>query len=114
MRASTLVRPDIATLQPYMPVVPFDVLVRRLGRTVDSIVKLNANENPYGPSPRVREALANLAFPHIYPDPESRALREALSAFSGVPVQSLLAGAGADELIDLTMRLFLQPESLKG
>ena len=109
MRASALVRPDIATLQPYTPVVPCDVLARRLGRTVDSIVKLNANENPYGPSPLVRQALADLPFPHIYPDPESNALREALSAFSGVPVDLLLAGAGADELIDLTMRLFLQP-----
>jgi len=109
MRASSLVRPEIATLEPYTPVVPFDVLVRRLGRTVDDIVKLNANENPYGPSPRVREALAELPFPHIYPDPQSRALREALSEYTGVPAESLLAGAGADELIDLTMRLFLQP-----
>lgn len=109
MNASQLVRPDIASMEPYTPVVPFDVLVERMGRRVDQIVKLNANENPYGPSPRVRHALAELPFPHIYPDPESRALRAALAKFTGVPEGLLLAGAGADELIDLTMRLFLLP-----
>jgi histidinol-phosphate aminotransferase len=59
--------------------------------------------------PAVREALGRLDFPHIYPDPESRALREALSAFTGVPAKYLLAGAGADELIDLLMRILLEP-----
>jgi histidinol-phosphate aminotransferase len=109
MKASELVRPDIATMEPYTPVVPFDVLVQQLGRTADTIIKLNANENPYGPSPRVRAVLAELPFPHIYPDPESRALCAALSRFTGVPADLLLAGAGADELIDLIMRLFLLP-----
>jgi len=109
MNASQWVRPDIASMEPYTPVVPFDVLVERLGRTVEEIVKLNANENPYGPSPMVREALAKLPFAHIYPDPESGALRNALSHPTGVPEELLLAGAGADELIDLTMRLFLLP-----
>jgi histidinol-phosphate aminotransferase len=109
MNASQWVRPDIASMEPYTPVVPFDVLVERLGRSVEEIIKLNANENPYGPSPRVREALAELPFPHIYPDPESGALRSALSHHTGVRAELLLAGAGADELIDLTMRLFLLP-----
>ena len=109
MKASQWVRPDIASMTPYTPVVPFGVLVERLGRPVEEIIKLNANENPYGPSPRVRAALAELPFPHIYPDPESGALRRALSGYTGVPADLLLAGAGADELIDLTMRLFLLP-----
>ena len=94
---------------PYTPIEPFEVLSERLGRPADSIVKLDANENPYGPSPLVKEALANLAFPHIYPDPESRALRNALAAFTGVPAEYLLAGAGADELIDLLLRVLLEP-----
>jgi histidinol-phosphate aminotransferase len=109
MKASELVRPDIATMEPYTPVVPLNVLVQQLGRTADTIIKLNANENPYGPSPRVRAALGELPFPHIYPDPESRALRAALARFTGVPADLLLSGAGADELIDLIMRLFLLP-----
>jgi len=102
-------RPDVITMSPYAPIFPFDVLAARLGRTPDDIIKLDANENPYGPPPQVREALANLRYAHIYPDPESRALRAALAKFTGVSADLLAAGAGADELIDLTMRLFLQP-----
>src|SRR6185503_18387234 len=63
----------------------------------------------YGPLPIVREALGKLDFPHIYPDPESRALRSSLEKFTGVPAEYLLAGSGADELIDLLMRVFLEP-----
>jgi histidinol-phosphate aminotransferase len=51
-----------------------------------------------------------MEFPHIYPDPESRALRASLEKFTGVPAEYLLAGAGADELIDLLMRVFLDPD----
>jgi histidinol-phosphate aminotransferase len=95
---------------PYTPIEPFEVLSARLGRAPADIVKLDANENPYGPSPLAREALAALDFPHIYPDPESRALRQALAAFSGAPVENLMVGAGADELIDLVLRVLLEPE----
>jgi len=94
---------------PYTPIEPFEVLSRRLGVPADRIIKVDANENAYGPSPKVAEALSQLAFPHIYPDPESRALREALAEFTGVPMKSLVAGAGADELIDLLLRLVLEP-----
>lgn len=94
---------------PYTPIEPFEVLSTRLGRTADQIVKLDANENPYGPSPKARQALAELMYPHIYPDPESRALREGLSTFTGVPIENLMAGAGADELIDLILRVLLEP-----
>lgn len=104
-----LVRPDVATMEAYVPILPFDVLSVQLGRPADQIIKMDANENPYGPSPRVREALASMAYPHIYPDPESRQLRAALSEFVGLPADYLLAGHGADELIDLIMRLFVQP-----
>ena len=94
---------------PYTPIEPFEVLSARLGIPAEQIVKLDANENPYGPSPRARQALAELAFAHIYPDPESRALRNALSRLTGVPVEHLMAGAGADELIDLVLRVLLEP-----
>src|SRR5512138_570857 len=97
------------TFPPYTPIEPFEVLSARLGRPPEQIVKLDPNENPYGPSPRARQALAELAFPHIYPDPESRALRQALAEFTGLPVDNLLAGAGADELIDLLLRVLLEP-----
>jgi histidinol-phosphate aminotransferase len=109
MDITALIRPDIATMEAYTPILPFEVLSARLGLAPEAIVKLDANENPYGPSPRVREALAGLTFPHIYPDPESTALRAALARDTGVPAEHLLAGAGADELIDLILRLFVVP-----
>jgi histidinol-phosphate aminotransferase len=97
---------------PYTPIEPFEVLSARLGRPADQIVKLDANENPYGPSPRVTAALADLAYTHIYPDPEARALRAGLAAFTGVSQEHLLAGAGADELIDLLLRVLLEPDDV--
>jgi histidinol-phosphate aminotransferase len=106
---SNWIRPDIVEMEPYVPIVPFEVLSARLGRAAADIIKLDANENPYGPSPRVLEALANGRFYHIYPDPEANALRDALSEFVGVPKSRLLAGMGADELIDLVLRVVLQP-----
>ncbi|MEJ2558521.1 MAG: aminotransferase class I/II-fold pyridoxal phosphate-dependent enzyme, partial [Anaerolineae bacterium] len=104
-----LLRPDVATMEPYTPILPFDVLSAQLGRTPEDIIKLDANENPYGPSPEVRKALAAMPYPHIYPDPESRHLRRALADYTRLPQDYLLAGHGADELIDLVMRLFVAP-----
>jgi len=103
-------RKHLESLPPYTPIEPFEVLSARIGRDPSQIVKLDANENPYGPLPVVREALANMEFPHIYPDPESRALRKSLAKFTGVDEEVLLAGSGADELIDLLMRVFLDPD----
>ncbi|MDD2922769.1 MAG: histidinol-phosphate transaminase [Anaerolineales bacterium] len=103
------IREHLNSLPPYAPIEPFEVLSARLGREPSQIIKLDANENPYGPLPVVRDALGKLDFPHIYPDPESRALRKSLAAFTGVAEEYLLAGSGADELIDLLMRVFLEP-----
>jgi histidinol-phosphate aminotransferase len=104
------VRQHLESLPPYIPIEPFEVLSTRIGRDPSQIVKLDANENPYGPLPVVRAALGKLDFPHIYPDPESRALRKSLAEFTGVSGEYLLAGSGADELIDLLMRVFLDPK----
>jgi histidinol-phosphate aminotransferase len=103
------IRKHLESLPPYTPIEPFEVLSARIGRAPGDIVKLDANENPYGPLPAVREALANMDFPHIYPDPESHALRNSLEKFTGVPAEYLMVGAGADELLDLLMRVFLEP-----
>ena len=53
-----LIAPHVRGMQPYAPIVPLDVLSRRLGLPPERIVKLDANENPYGTSPRALEALA--------------------------------------------------------
>ena len=103
------VRPHLRTMAPYTPIEPFEVLSARLGRAPSDIVKLDANENPYGPPPEVAAALGAMPFPNIYPDPETRALRAALAPSLGVPVDQVLVGCGADELIDLLMRVVLDP-----
>lgn len=104
-----LTRSDIAAMAPYTPIVPFDVLSQRLGIPAEQIIKLDANENPYGPSPAIYEALTAEKNYHIYPDPDSTALREALSRYTGIDPRYIIAGQGADELIDLIVRLFITP-----
>ncbi|MCS6846057.1 MAG: histidinol-phosphate transaminase [Caldilineales bacterium] len=104
-----LIRPELAGLEPYVPIHPFEVVSRRLGRPPEQIVKLDANENPYGPSPRAVEAIVRYPWLHIYPDPQSTELREALADYLGVPADRILVGNGADELIDLIGRLVLSP-----
>jgi histidinol-phosphate aminotransferase len=86
---------------------PVRPLAARLNLSVEQIVKLDANENPYGISPRALNALSHLAFPNLYPDPSSAALRSALSGLSGVPAENLMVGAGADELIEFLMKVLL-------
>ena len=103
------VRSDIEAMEAYTPIVPFEVLSQRLGRAPDEITKLDANENPYGPSPAALRAVADGHWYHIYPDPEAGALRVALSRYLDFPTERLLAGMGADELIDLVLRVMLQP-----
>lgn len=88
--AVEFVRPHLLKLAAYTPIEPFEVLSAKYGRTPEQIVKLDANENPYGPPPEVREALASMPFPHIYPDPESRRLRQALAGWCNVPMEHLL------------------------
>ena len=99
----------IAEMASYEPVLPFDVLTRVLGRPADKIIKLDANENPYGALPQVSAALAEQPYLNIYPDPGSQALRDAIAKFYRLPVDNILAGAGVDELIDLLMRLLIDP-----
>lgn len=88
--ASQWIRGHLKKLSPYTPIEPFEVISKKLGRKPEEIVKLDANENPYGPPPEVLESLGSMQFPNIYPDPESRALRHALSSWLNVPAENLL------------------------
>ncbi|ESQ36543.1 hypothetical protein EUTSA_v10007345mg [Eutrema salsugineum] len=105
----SFIRPHLKQLAAYQPILPFEVLSAQLGRKPEDIVKLDANENPYGPPPEVLEALGNMKFPYVYPDPQSRRLRDALAKDSGLESEYILVGCGADELIDLIMRCVLDP-----
>lgn len=109
LRVKDLIRPDIADLEGYTPILPLDVLAQQLGIPVAELVKLDANENPYGPAPAALAALANEQHYAIYPDPEHRLLRQELARFTGQPVERIVCGAGADEVIDLLLRVVLQP-----
>jgi histidinol-phosphate aminotransferase len=109
LTGDSFIRTHLRKLSPYQSILPFEVLSTRLGRKPEDIVKLDANENPYGPPPEVFEALGSMKFPYIYPDPESRRLRAALAEDSGLGSEYILVGCGADELIDLIMRCVLEP-----
>lgn len=66
-----------------------------------NLVKLNTNENPYGPSPRAIEALQRAANAdlRLYPDPDSTRLRESIAAFHGVSADQVFVGNGSDEVL---------------
>jgi histidinol-phosphate aminotransferase len=93
MDATQFLRPHLLKLAAYTPIEPFEILSARYGLAPEDIIKLDANENPYGPPPEVLQALASMPFPHIYPDAETRALRKALSEMNNVPMENILVGA---------------------
>ena len=65
------------------------------------LVKLNTNESPYPPSPRALAAIRAAASDdlRLYPDPESRLLRETLAAYHGVKAENVFVGNGSDEVL---------------
>lgn len=109
MNAEELIAPHLRAMHPYSSIVPFDVLSKRLGIARSDIVKLDANENPYGPSPGALKALCSADTLHIYPDPDQTMLRNAIATFIGIPAANILCGSGADELIDIIGRAFIEP-----
>ncbi|MCH8066205.1 MAG: histidinol-phosphate transaminase, partial [Chloroflexi bacterium] len=103
-RILSLVQPHLLELLGYAPIEPAELLAERLGIAPERIVKLDGNENPYGPSPGTVTALAECKDYNRYPDPQQRSLRAALSDYTGVAGEHIVAGAGSDELIDLLLR----------
>lgn len=105
----SFVRPELRAMAGYEPVEPVEVLAERLGISAEQIIKLDGNENLYGPSPAAVRALAEHDGYNIYPDPDQRRVRTALSEYAGVAPEHIVAGAGSDELIDLLARALLSP-----
>jgi histidinol-phosphate aminotransferase len=105
----SLVRSDLRDLAAYQPVEPPDVRAKRLGVPEQDVLKLDGNENPFGPSPRALEALRQESGYQYYPDPTQTKLRERLAEYVRVPPEAIVAGAGSDDLIDLVLRAIVTP-----
>jgi histidinol-phosphate aminotransferase len=109
MDIKDLIRPELVTMKGYIPIEPTEVLSQRAELPSSKVIKLDGNENPYGCSPKVYQALATYPYYHNYPDPEQTELRKALEEYTGLGRQHIVCGMGSDELIDLILRLFLKP-----
>ena len=98
--------PYLETIKPYEP-PDLEAAAAHSGLRVEQLIRLDANENPFGPSPQVAQALADYPDYGFYPD--YRPLQQAVACYSGVAPEQVVLGNGADELIDLTTRLFVEP-----
>jgi histidinol-phosphate aminotransferase len=96
-------RNAIEKMAPYVP--------GEQPRPGQRLIKLNTNENPYPPSPRVRKAVARAAGEtlRLYPAPRADQFIANASAVYGVPITMILAGNGSDELLALIFRAVLGP-----
>jgi histidinol-phosphate aminotransferase len=100
--------PWIAGLTPYVPGKPVSELERELG--IRDSVKLASNENPLGPGPRARDAIAAvLSELGRYPDGGGYELRRAIADHHGVSPAAITIGNGSNDVLDLVARAFLQP-----
>lgn len=95
--------PVVRTLSPYVP-----------GEQPkqDGLIKLNTNENPYPPSPRVKAAIAAaIDRLRLYPDPRASVLREAIAAHHHVSPEEVFVGNGSDEVLAHTFQALLSHEA---
>lgn len=104
-----IVRESVEQLNAYHPVEAPEELAARLGMPIDAILKLDSNENPYGCSFRVQEALATFDRFNHYPDAQARSTRDRVAAYAGTSADRIILGNGADELIDLIFLATLDP-----
>jgi histidinol-phosphate aminotransferase len=98
----SLIRPLVRRLQPYTP-----------GEQprIKGLIKLNTNENPYPPSPRVLAAVRRAADGRLrlYPNPTADILRQKLARLHGCGLDHLIVGNGSDELLAMAVRAFVEP-----
>jgi len=73
------------------------------------LIKLSANENPLGTSHAALEARAHAAAPALYPDPDSKDLREALGKLNGIDPTRIVMGTGSDELLHIAAQAYAGP-----
>ncbi len=95
--------PVVQTLSPYVP----GEQPKQGG-----LIKLNTNENPYPPSPRVLAAISAAAERlRLYPDPQATALRESIAARHGVAAEQVFVGNGSDEILAHTFQALLKHDA---
>lgn len=101
-RARLLIRPLVRKLHPYVP----GEQPRFKG-----LIKLNTNENPYPPSPRVLAAIRAAVDERLrlYPDPTAQLLRQKLARLHRCGAENILVGNGSDELLAMAVRAFVEP-----
>src|SRR5262245_66068770 len=103
-RPRQLIRPLAQRLHAYVP-----------GEQpkVEGLIKLNTNENPYPPSPKVLAAIKAAVDGRLrlYPNPTSELLREKLAKLHGCKAENIIVGNGSDELLALAVRAFVEPLS---
>ncbi len=104
-----LVRRDLQALRTYQPIRSAGSVEGDAAGRDGRIIKLDGNENVYGCSPKVREALGSFDRYHIYPDAQQQRLRQALAEYVGVGPDHIVAGSGSDEIVDLLLRLVIEP-----
>ena len=107
---TSLALPHIAKLHAYTP---------GLQPTDSGWVKLNTNECPYPPSPRVAEALreeigADGASLRLYPNPKSTPLRAAIARHHGLREENVIIGNGSDDILNLLIRAFCTTDAAAG
>jgi histidinol-phosphate aminotransferase len=97
-----LVRPLVRELYPY---------VYGEQPKIKGLIKLNTNENPYPPSPKVLAAVRAAVDGRLrkYPNPTAQTLREKLAKLHGCHADNIIVGNGSDELLALATRCFVEP-----
>ena len=106
---SDSLKTSLRELPPYAALEDVEFLATELGISHDSVIKVDGNENPYGPSSATIRAIQSLREINIhrYGDADQRRLRSAIAGHLSVEFDSIICGNGSDELIDLMFRLFI-------
>jgi histidinol-phosphate aminotransferase len=101
----------VKKLDPYVPGRSIEEIASNYGLDTNEIIKLGSNENPIGPSPMAVEALKrNLKLISQYPESNLNKLVDDIASYSGVsPENVVLGGDGADELLDVLGKAFMEP-----
>jgi histidinol-phosphate aminotransferase len=106
-----LIKDVVNSIAEYVPGKSIEEIAKKYGIDPIDIIKLGSNENVLGPSQKAVEALISYASKvNIYPSADASELVEALSVYTGLPVENICAsGPGMDGLLDNLMRVLIEP-----